>query len=295
MSSPRVLLLGGTSEIGLAIVRSLSLPSSAEVILAGRSLSRLADAGASLGCTVQTESFDAVAVDTHQAFVDKIFASGPVDLVIAATGVLSPQEALDKDVAAAATMIETNFTSHITTLLATAGHMRAQGRGTIVILSSVAAIRPRRFNPVYGASKAGLDAFAHGLTDSLHGSGVSVLLVRPGFVIGRMTAGNGCRANGDDSGRGGCRRRCRVVPVVRAPEVRGVGARGPSRLRDRPETSPPSHLAPHLPLTALAPRPRPASRPVPESHCAAPRAPRPVLRAHGGQIGYFGIRDRPLH
>jgi decaprenylphospho-beta-D-erythro-pentofuranosid-2-ulose 2-reductase len=189
MSSPRVLLLGGTSEIGLAIVRSLSLPSSAEVILAGRSLSRLADAGASLGCTVQTESFDAVAVDTHQAFVDKIFASGPVDLVIAATGVLSPQEALDKDVAAAATMIETNFTSHITTLLATAGHMRAQGRGTIVILSSVAAIRPRRFNPVYGASKAGLDAFARGLTDSLHGSGVSVLLVRPGFVIGRMTAG----------------------------------------------------------------------------------------------------------
>jgi decaprenylphospho-beta-D-erythro-pentofuranosid-2-ulose 2-reductase len=67
--------------------------------------------------------------------------------------------------------------------------MRAQGHGTIVVLSSVAAVRPRKANFVYGAAKAGLDAFARGLTDSLHGTGVRVLLVRPGFVTGRMTAG----------------------------------------------------------------------------------------------------------
>jgi len=67
--------------------------------------------------------------------------------------------------------------------------MRAQGQGTIVVLSSVAAVRPRKANFVYGAAKAGLDAFARGLTDSLHGTGVRVLLVRPGFVTGRMTAG----------------------------------------------------------------------------------------------------------
>jgi len=53
----------------------------------------------------------------------------------------------------------------------------------------VAAVRPRKANPVYGAAKAGLDAFARGLADLLHGSGVRVLLVRPGFVTGRMTAG----------------------------------------------------------------------------------------------------------
>ncbi len=67
--------------------------------------------------------------------------------------------------------------------------MREAGHGTIVILSSVAAIRPRRANFVYGAAKAGLDAFARGLADSLAGSGVRVVLVRPGFVIGRMTEG----------------------------------------------------------------------------------------------------------
>jgi decaprenylphospho-beta-D-erythro-pentofuranosid-2-ulose 2-reductase len=86
-------------------------------------------------------------------------------------------------------MIETNFTGHVTSLLAIADRMRAQGHGTIVVLSSVAAVRPRKANFVYGAAKAGLDAFARGLTDSLHGTGVRVLLVRPGFVTGRMTAG----------------------------------------------------------------------------------------------------------
>jgi decaprenylphospho-beta-D-erythro-pentofuranosid-2-ulose 2-reductase len=86
-------------------------------------------------------------------------------------------------------MIEINFTSHATTLLAAAAKMRVQGYGTIVILSSIAAIRPRKANYVYGAAKAGLDAFARGLTDALAGTGVRVLLVRPGFVTGRMTAG----------------------------------------------------------------------------------------------------------
>jgi decaprenylphospho-beta-D-erythro-pentofuranosid-2-ulose 2-reductase len=67
--------------------------------------------------------------------------------------------------------------------------MRKRGRGTIVVLSSVAAVRPRRFNSVYGATKAALDAFARGYADSLHGAGVRVLVVRPGFVIGTMTEG----------------------------------------------------------------------------------------------------------
>src|SRR5258707_77339 len=85
--------------------------------------------------------------------------------------------------------VGTNFTGPVTTLLGAAGGLRARGRGTIVVLSSVAAIRPRRANFVYGAAKSGLDAFARGLSDSLHDSGVRVLLVRPGFVIGRMTQG----------------------------------------------------------------------------------------------------------
>ena len=192
-SPPRLLLLGGTSEIGLAVLASLGLPAAAQVILAGRDEQRLAAAGKELPCQVSTMSYDAVDTGSHQALVDAVFADGPLDLVISAAGVLIPQDEVERDITRAAAMVETNFTSHVTTLLAIASRMRTQAqadqrRGTIVVLSSVAAVRPRKANFVYGAAKAGLDAFARGLADSLHGTGVRVVLVRPGFVIGRMTA-----------------------------------------------------------------------------------------------------------
>jgi decaprenylphospho-beta-D-erythro-pentofuranosid-2-ulose 2-reductase len=186
---PRVMLIGGTSEIGLAILAALGLPPNAEIILAGRDEQRLAAAGKELPGLVRTVGYDATQTASHQAFVDGVFADGPVDLVISAAGVLVPQADLERDVQRAAAMIETNFTGHVSTLLAVGARMRAQGRGTIVVLSSVAAVRPRRANPVYGSAKAGLDAFARGFADLLHGTGVRVVLVRPGFVTGRMTAG----------------------------------------------------------------------------------------------------------
>jgi decaprenylphospho-beta-D-erythro-pentofuranosid-2-ulose 2-reductase len=185
----RVLLLGGTSEIGLEILAALRLPPEAEVLLAGRDEQRMAAEAKRLPCQVRTLRYDATALDTHESVLDEAFASGPVDLVISAAGVMAGQEVLDDDPSRAGRLVEANFTGHVTTLLGAAARLRAQGRGTIVVLSSVAAIRPRRVNFVYGSAKAGLDAFARGLADSLQGSGVRVVLVRPGFVIGRMTQG----------------------------------------------------------------------------------------------------------
>jgi decaprenylphospho-beta-D-erythro-pentofuranosid-2-ulose 2-reductase len=67
--------------------------------------------------------------------------------------------------------------------------MKQQGHGTIVLLSSVAGERVRKSNYVYGSSKAGIVGFAQGLGDSLAGTGVRVMVVRPGFVKTKMTAG----------------------------------------------------------------------------------------------------------
>ena len=172
----RILLLGGTSEIGLAILTALHAPADTQVLLAGRDTERLAAAGRALPYQVTTLRYDATALASHEELIKTVFADGDVDLVISAAGVLVAQEELDRDPLRAGLLVETNFTGHVTTLLAAVERMRAQRAGTIVILSSVAAIRPRKFNPVYGAAKAGLD-------------GVRVLLVRPGFVIGRMTEG----------------------------------------------------------------------------------------------------------
>jgi decaprenylphospho-beta-D-erythro-pentofuranosid-2-ulose 2-reductase len=184
-----VLLLGGTSEIGLAIISSLNLDPAAVVILAGRDVARIEAAGKALGRPFTAVYYDAMETGEHQEFADHVNQDGAPDLVIAATGILIPQEQAERDVRRAAAMIETNFTGHVTALLAFGEAMRRRGSGTIVVLSSVAAVRPRKFNSVYGATKAGLDAFARGYADSLHGTGVRVLLVRPGFVTGRMTEG----------------------------------------------------------------------------------------------------------
>lgn len=184
-----MLLIGGTSEIGLAILASLRLTPESDVLLAGRDADRLRSAAATLPARVTVLPYDATDPAAHQKLVTAAFADGPVDLVISAAGVLIPQARLDAEPGEAGLLIETNFTSHVTALLGVAARMRQAGKGVIVILSSVAAIRPRRANFVYGAAKAGLDAFGRGLADSLHGSGVRVLLIRPGFVIGHMTAG----------------------------------------------------------------------------------------------------------
>ncbi len=185
----RVLILGGTSEIGLAIATALELPFDCEVLLAGRDQQRLREAGACLPCAVQTLHYDATDLAAHPALVEAVFEAGPLDLVIAAAGILVGQEQLASDPVRAGQLVQTNFAGPVTTVLALAERMRAQGSGTIVVLSSVAAVRPRKANFVYGAAKAGLDAFGRGLADSLYRTGVRVLLVRPGFVIGRMTAG----------------------------------------------------------------------------------------------------------
>ena len=185
----RVLLLGGTSEIGLATLRALAMPTDAHVILAGRDEAGLATAAAALTAKVTTDVFDATDPASVADVVRRAFAGGPVDLVLPAFGVLGDQAAVEQDPSLGDEVLVVNVVAQTRALLEAARLMRAQGHGVIVALSSVAAVRPRRANFVYGASKSALDSVARGLSDSLHGSGVRVVLVRPGFVIGRMTRG----------------------------------------------------------------------------------------------------------
>src|SRR5260370_5398128 len=110
----RVLMLGGTSEIGLAILAALNLPAEAEVLLAGRDEARLAAAAKELRCRVTSLSYDATDLDAHQAVVDSAFGAGPVDLVISAAGVLIDQDELDTNPRLAGPLVETNFTRHVT-------------------------------------------------------------------------------------------------------------------------------------------------------------------------------------
>jgi len=189
-----VVVLGGTSEIALAIVRELQTRAPRELALVGRDPSALRSAAEDLrasGCSnASTFELDALDTDRHGEVVAQAFAElGGADIVILAVGVLGERGGLPVDVADAVQTMRVNLVGAGSLLLHSARLLRDGEGGAIVVLSSVAAERPRRANPVYGASKAGLDALAQALGDELHEQGVRILVVRPGFVHTRMTRG----------------------------------------------------------------------------------------------------------
>lgn len=189
-----VLVLGGGSEIGQTTVRKLVADRCRTVILAGRDAEALESEAVqlrSLGAiTAEAVAFDALDPTGHVATIDEVWdRHSDIDLVLLAFGILGDQAAFNDDPVAAAQAVNANFSGAVSAGLSVAKHLRAQGHGCLVVMSSVAGERVRKTNFVYGASKAGLDGFAHGLGDALAGSGASVLVVRPGFVKTKMTAG----------------------------------------------------------------------------------------------------------
>jgi len=185
-----ILLLGGTSEIGLATVEAFASDRPLRVVLAGRPSPRLEEAKARLearGCAVEVIPFDARDGDVE--VVAKAFTSGDIDVALVAFGLLGDNEKAWTDVATAVELAQVNYTAAVGVGVALGERMTAQGHGSIVAFSSVAGERARRSNFVYGSTKAGLDAFYSGLTEALRPVGVHVTVVRPGFVHTRMTEG----------------------------------------------------------------------------------------------------------
>ncbi|WP_054813121.1 SDR family NAD(P)-dependent oxidoreductase [Nocardia arizonensis] len=187
-----VLVLGGRSEIGLEVARRLA-PGRVVVLAArpGGSLSEsVAELAAAGAAAVHTVEFDADDTASHPALFDKLDAEyGGFGVAVLAFGILGEQARAEQDPAHALAVVHTDYVAQISVLTTLATLMRARRGGHIVVFGSVAGVRVRRANYVYGSAKAGLDGFATGLADALHGSGVHLLLMRPGFVIGRMTEG----------------------------------------------------------------------------------------------------------
>jgi decaprenylphospho-beta-D-erythro-pentofuranosid-2-ulose 2-reductase len=189
-----VLVLGGGSEIAQAIVDRLVASRCRTVVLAvrdpekaSRALDRLKANGVD---EAEAVAFDALDPARHEAVIDGVFRRhGDIDMVIVAFGVLGSQPEFDLDPMAAVDAARANYVGAVSASLVVAKRFREQGHGTLLVLSSVAGMRARADNFVYGSTKAGLDAFAQGLGDALIGSGARVVVVRPGFVHTKMTEG----------------------------------------------------------------------------------------------------------
>ncbi len=194
-----LLVLGGSSDIGAAVAERLVAGGCRRVVLAGRhpeAMAPVADRLRGAGAAVATTAWDATDIGSHADAVKAAWDALPdgparrdVDCVLLAAGVLGDQPHLEEDPAAAADLVVANYAGPVSTLLHVSRRLEEQGHGTIVVLSSVAGERVRQSNFVYGSSKAGLDGFCQGLGDSLEGTGVDVMVVRPGFVHTSMTEG----------------------------------------------------------------------------------------------------------
>ena len=185
-----VLVLGGTSEIGGAIAAAL-LPGPGTIILAGRDEVALKQAGDQLGRPVETLYYEATA--PAAATVDVLAAAaaraGDLDVVVLCVGVLTGEGLIGADTAAAEASLRANLLGPVLAVHAAAQRLRDQGHGTLVVLSSVAAVRTRPGLLTYGVAKTALDLYARRIGATLRGSGARILVIRPGQVRTRMTAG----------------------------------------------------------------------------------------------------------
>lgn len=188
-----ILVLGGSSEIGLAITTEYLRRGPMRVVLATVPGDPAADAAveamtAAGASSVEQIDFDALDTDSHPAVIDSAFAGGDIDLAIVAFGIQGDDEEAWQNQKLAVLEADINYTAAVSVGVLLGERMRAQGHGQIVAMSSVAGERVRRSNFVYGSTKAGLDGFYLGLGDALRPEGIRVLVVRPGQVRTRLSA-----------------------------------------------------------------------------------------------------------
>ncbi|WP_137725780.1 decaprenylphospho-beta-D-erythro-pentofuranosid-2-ulose 2-reductase [Prescottella subtropica] len=188
-----LLLLGGTSEIGLAICEEYLKKAPLRVILAalpndpGRdaAVAQMTAAGAT---EVEVIDFDALDTDSHPKVIDAAWAKGDVDVAVVAFALDGDAEELWQNQRKAVLVANVNYTASVSVGVLVGEKMKAQGFGRIVVMSSVAGERVKRANFVYGSTKAGLDGFYLGLGEALAPFGPKVTVVRPGMVRTKFSA-----------------------------------------------------------------------------------------------------------
>ncbi|NLV81282.1 MAG: decaprenylphospho-beta-D-erythro-pentofuranosid-2-ulose 2-reductase [Rhodococcus sp.] len=188
-----VLLLGGTSEIGLAIVEEYLRKAPARVVLATlpndplreKATDQMKAAGAT---KVDLIDFDALDTESHPKVIDEAWQGGDVDVAVVAFGLDGDSEELWQNQRKAVLVANVNYTAAVSVGVLLGEKMKAQGFGRIIAMSSVAGERVKRANFMYGSSKAGLDGFYLGLGEALRPFGPRVTVVRPGQVRTKFSA-----------------------------------------------------------------------------------------------------------
>jgi decaprenylphospho-beta-D-erythro-pentofuranosid-2-ulose 2-reductase len=182
----RILVLGGKSDIACAVLTHLPLSKDAEIILCGRNMSEFKIPDGLKGFQIECIDIDFTNIDDSKKSIENVFLEGDIDLAIIAYATLGV-EVLQLTSDQYADVLHTNFYSQALVLNQINTRMILQAHGQILQISSVAGIRPRKVNFVYGVSKFGVDFIAQGLQKVNSKKNVFITILRPGFVYTKMT------------------------------------------------------------------------------------------------------------
>jgi len=193
MTDPRsILITGASSGLGAALARAYAAPDVA-LALGGRDSARLeavAAACRAAGAEARPATADVTDAAAMDAWIATVDARAPLDLVIANAGVSGGSGGGDEDAEATRRIFAVNLDGVVNTVSPAIPGMRARGRGRIAIVASIAGYRGLPGAPAYSSSKAAVLAWGDGLRGALHGDGIAVTVVCPGFIRTPMTDAN---------------------------------------------------------------------------------------------------------
>lgn len=189
-----IVIVGATSSIAQHCAREWLREQPSRIVLCGREPGRVERAAADLRVRSPGSQVDGRIVrfdppGAIQEDVDSLCAPAVPDIVLVAHGLLPDQRECQVDLAAAGRALQVNGLSAVLFAEAFARHMETAGRGTLVVIGSVAGDRGRRKNYVYGAAKAMVDRYLEGLQHRFASSAVKIVRVKPGPTGTPMTAG----------------------------------------------------------------------------------------------------------
>ena len=189
-TTKKIVIIGATSSIAEHCARLWVARGPVALTLVGRDRARTERVAADLRVRGAQASVEVETVDFEDARAIAALAArlDTPDLVLVAHGSLPEQAACQQDLAACASALAVNGVSPVLFAEAFAAGFAAAGRGTLVLIGSVAGDRGRRSNYVYGAAKGLVTRYAQGLQHRFAGTAVKVVLVKPGPTDTPMTA-----------------------------------------------------------------------------------------------------------
>lgn len=179
------LILGATSDVAIEFAKQC--PKGSTVYLCARKSERLDPVVKHLKITSDINAelieFNLINDSDYSAILSK---AKDCEVVLVAWGILESSKTSEAE--RAQEIIDANFRNQVPIIEAIAAEFEQRGSGVIAGMTSVAGLRGRASNYLYGSAKAGMIAYLSGLRNRLTPSGAHVLTIIPGFMRTKMTA-----------------------------------------------------------------------------------------------------------